>query len=252
MQKIVFPEGEDDRIKQASIKIKEFADVILLTKGSIDERLEEAKNLLKNNKADAVITGATHPTNKTIKLALNFKKGLISSFFLIDINNKRFLFADCAVNPNPNAEQLAEITLQTANSAKLFNITPRIAMLSYSTKGSAEGEIIEKIQKATEIVKKKTNLIIDGELQVDSALIPEVAKIKNSDIIKGDANILIFPDLNSGNISYKLIERFANTKAIGPILQNLTKPINDLSRGCKIENIIEIAKITINQLSQSL
>lgn len=248
-KRILFTEANDKRIIKATnlIKKKKLAEVILLKQGSIKSRLNRAVQLLTRNKIDGFISGATHPSALTIKAAFNFKKGLVTSFFLILHKNKKYLFADCAVIPNPTAPQLAEIVIQTARSAKLFDINPKIAMLSYSTKGSAKDGILKKIRKATSIIRKKTNLIIDGELQLDAALDAETAKRKNSRIIKGDANILIFPDLNSGNIGYKLVEKFGNVIAVGPILQNLSAPINDLSRSATIEEIYNVALITILQ-----
>ena len=248
-KRILFTECDDKRIKKAVnlIEKKKLAEIVLLKEGSIEEKLKTGVELLKSNKIDGIISGATHPSALTIKTAFNFKKGLVSSFFLILWKNKKYLFADCAVIPDPNYEQLAEIAIQTAESAKLFNIKPKIAMLSYSTKGSAKDGTLEKIRKATEIIKKKTDLIIDGELQLDAAIIPKIAKAKNSNIIKGDANILIFPDLNAGNIGYKLAERFGNAIAVGPILQNLSKPVNDLSRGASVEEIYNVALVTILQ-----
>ena len=245
-KRILFTEGDDKRVVKAANKLKKYAKVILLKDGSIGERLKKAVKLLKENKVDGIISGATHASRLTIKASFKFKKGLVSSFFLILWKNKKYLFADCAVIPNPNASQLAEIAIQTAKSAKLLGIKPRIAMLSYSTKKSAKDGTLSKIRKATEIIKKK-NLIIDGELQLDSAIIPDVAKRKKSKIIKGDTNVLIFPDLNSGNIGYKMTEIFGNAVAVGPILQNLKKPVNDLSRGATVEEIYNVGLITILQ-----
>ena len=245
-KKILFVEGYDERVIKAAGKLKKYAEVVLLKDGSVKERLRKAVKLLKCNKVDGIISGATHASSLTIKSAFKFKKGLVSSFFLILFKNKKYLFADCAVIPNPDYKQLAEIAVQTAESAKLLGINPKIAMLSYSTKGSAKDGTLSKIRKATEILKKK-NLIVDGELQLDSAIIPEIAKRKKSKIIKGDANVLIFPDLNSGNIGYKLAEIFGNAIAVGPILQNLSKPVNDLSRSATVEEIYNVGLITILQ-----
>lgn len=250
-KKIVLVEGGDERVKKAAkiIERKKIAKIVLLEEGDLDSRLEKAKELLQNNEVDGIISGATHSTVKTIRLALNFKKGLVSGAFLIVLKDKVYWFADAGVVPVPDEKQLAQIAIDSAKEFnKLTGIEPKVALLSFSTKGSAEHECLNKIRNAVNIAKGlDKNLIIDGELQVDAALIPEIAKRKNSNIIKGDANVLVFPDLNSGNISYKLVERLAKTQAIGPILQNLEKPVNDLSRGCSVQDIINLCAITVIQ-----
>ncbi|MEA3429637.1 MAG: phosphate acetyltransferase [Nanoarchaeota archaeon] len=225
--------------------------------------LEQAKELLKNpvyygtmmlkqGKADGLIYGASHPTTETIKPALQIiktKQGIASSYFLMIKEDKQLMYADCAFVVQPSSEELAKIAIQTAESAKSLNIEPKIAMLSFSTKGSAKHENVEKVSKATNIVKKeKPDLMIEGEIQLDTALVPEISKKKFPESqIKGNANILIFPDLNSGNIAYKITQRLAGFKAIGPIIQGLNKPVNDLSRGCSIEDIINVTIITCAQ-----
>ena len=164
--------------------------------------------------------------------------------------NGVFIFADCGLNINPNEQQLAQIAIQSAESFKqLIGNTPKIAMLSYSTVGSGSGESVDKVRQATQIVKQlKPDLIIEGETQLDAAIIPDVSLKKNpNSLIKGQANILIFPNLDAGNIGYKLVERFGNTHAFGPITQGLAKPINDLSRGCSIEDIVTTIAITSAQ-----
>ncbi len=160
-----------------------------------------------------------------------------------------FIFADCAVNPNPTAEQLAEIAYSSAETARsLCGMEPRVGMLSYSTKGSGgTHELIEKVVKATEIAKQRyPDLVIDGEFQADTALVPKVAKSKapGSDVA-GRVNVLIFPDLNAGNIGYKLVQRLAKAEAIGPILQGMAKPVNDLSRGCSVDDIVNVAAMCV-------
>ena len=250
-KKIILVESEDERVKDAAkiLERKKIAKVILLKEGGLDSRLEKAKEMLRNNEADGLISGATHPTSRTAKLAFNFKKGLVSGAFLMILKNKIMWFADSGIIPFPDEKQLAQIAVDSAKEFnKLTGIEPRVALLSFSTKGSAEHESLVKIRNAVKLAKKvNPNLIIDGELQVDSALIPEIANKKGSNIIKGDANVFIFPDLNSGNISYKLVERLAGAKAIGPILQNLKKPINDLSRGCSVQDIVNLCAITVVQ-----
>jgi phosphate acetyltransferase len=163
------------------------------------------------------------------------------------------VFADCAINPEPNAEQLADIAIASAETVKvLVGIEPRVAMLSFSTKGSAKHSMVDKVVEATKIAqKKRPNLLIDGELQADAALIPSIGERKapNSKIA-GKANVLIFPDLQSGNIAYKLVERLAKAEAIGPISQGMRKPVNDLSRGCSAEDIVNVVAITVLQAGQ--
>ncbi|MFA6369208.1 MAG: phosphate acetyltransferase [Candidatus Shapirobacteria bacterium] len=208
--------------------------------------------------ADGMVAGANHTTLETIRPALQIIKtapshNLVSSFFIMETNNSNIgeqgllFFADCGLNVNPNPEELSEIAIQTADSFKLLtNKTPLIAMLSYSTNGSAKGEFVDKIKTATTITRqKKPDLIIEGELQADAALVPRICNVKfPGNCIGGQANILIFPDLNSGNIAYKLVERIANANAYGPLTQGIKKPINDLSRGCSVQDIITTVAIT--------
>jgi len=204
--------------------------------------------------ADGLVAGAVGTTADTLIPALQIieKKQefhRVSSTFLMIRKKQSLFFADAAVNVNPSAAELAEIAIDTAETAKKFGIKPKVAMLSFSTKGSAEHELIDKVRKATQIVKKrKPNLIIDGEMQVDAAIVPKVCARKcPSCKIQGNANVLIFPDLQSANIAYKLVERLGGAKAIGPLLQGFAKPINDLSRGCSVEDIITMTAITVVQ-----
>lgn len=224
--------------------------------------IEKAHEILQDNtyfgtmlvqlgEADGLISGAVHSTADTVRPALQIIKThekfhKVSSFFFMLLNNKLLMFADCAVIINPDAKDLAGIAIDTVKSAKKFGIMPRIAMLSFSTKGSAKHPLVDKVREAVSIVKDKMpDLIIDGEMQVDAAIVPEVCskKCKNC-ALHGDANVLIFPDLQSGNIAYKLVERLAKANAIGPILQGLKKPVNDLSRGCSVEDVIDVTAIT--------
>ncbi len=210
--------------------------------------------------ADGMVAGAESPSSKVIRPALQIIKAkkqdeIVSSFMIFYGKNKIFrnrevIFgADVGLNVEPNAETLAQIAKQTANSFEKFsNQKAKVAFLSYSTKGSAEGKNLEKVKTATAIMAN-SNYLVDGEMQLDAAICPEIAKTKNSKLkIKGDANVLIFPDLNSGNICYKAIQYFGNNNAIGPILQNLNKPINDLSRGCCVRDIIIVSAITALQV----
>jgi len=198
--------------------------------------------------ADGMISGTTYSTAETVRPALQIIKTKkkfhkVSGVFFLILEKRLLLFADSAITINPNSHDLADIAIDTAETAKKFNIEPRIAMLSFSTHGSAKHPYIDKVKEATALIKeRRPDLIVEGEMQVDTALIPAIAKRKFPESkLQGNANILIFPDLQSGNIAYKLVERLAKAKAIGPILQGLKKPINDLSRGCSWQDIANIA-----------
>jgi phosphate acetyltransferase len=200
---------------------------------------------------DGMVSGTTYPTADTIRPALQIIKTKekfhkVSGLFFLVLENRLLLFADTAVTIDPNSHDLADIALDTAETARRFCLEPRVAMLSFSTAGSARHPKVDKVREATAIIKSRDpDLIVEGEMQVDAALVPEVAKKKfPKSMLKGDANILIFPDLNAGNIAYKLVERLAKAKAIGPILQGLKKPINDLSRGCSYRDIVNLAAFT--------
>jgi phosphate acetyltransferase len=217
--------------------------------------------MIKQNDADGLVSGAIHSTADTLRPALQIIKtapgtSLVSSFFIMVIpdceygQNGVFLFSDCGLNENPNAEQLSEIAISSAHTMKnLLGITPIVAMLSYSTYGSANSELTQKVVQATALAKQKApDLLIDGEMQVDAALVASTAKLKApNSAVAGQANVLIFPDLNAGNIGYKLTERLAKAQAYGPVTQGLAKPINDLSRGCKAEDIIGVVAMTAVQ-----
>ena len=220
--------------------------------------------MVKLNQADGLVSGAIHSTADTLRPALQILKTapgtkLVSSFFIMIASGSHFgehgllMYADCGLNENPNAEQLSEIAVSSAKTLKnILGITPRVAMLSYSTYGSARSELTEKVIEAVSLAKQKApDILIDGELQVDAALVPDIAKLKApNSLLAGTANILIFPDLNSGNIAYKLTERLARAEAYGPITQGLAKPVNDLSRGCKAEDIVGVVAITSVQAQQ--
>lgn len=210
-----------------------------------------ATMILENNEVDGLVSGITHTTADTIRPALQIiktapKNSIISSAFFMLTSNKVLIYADCAINISPNPEQLAEIAIQSSNLAKLFKIKPKIAMISYSTGNSGKGKEVEKVAQATKIVKSiKPDLIIDGPIQYDAATVPKIALLKsNCSTLLGEANIIIFPDLNTGNTTYKAVQHTSNIISIGPILQGIRKPVNDLSRGASIKDIVYTILVT--------
>ncbi len=201
--------------------------------------------------ADGMVTGTTYSTADSIRPALQIIKTeerfhKVSGIFFMILEKRLLLFADAAITINPNSHDLVDIAEDTAETAKKFGIEPRIAMLSFSTKGSADHPVVDKVQEAVAMLKDKyPDLVVDGEMQVDAALVPKVAAKKcPTSPIQGDANVLIFPNLESANIAYKLVERLAKARAIGPLLQGLKKPINDLSRGCHYKDIVNVTAFT--------
>jgi len=217
--------------------------------------------MVKRGEADGMAGGACHSTGDMLRPGMQLIKAapgistVSSCFFMMLPKGSKFgeilVFGDCAVIPNPMPQQLADIAIASAESAKkLAGLTPKVALLSFSTKGSAKGSAVDKVTAALEIAKHAApELCIDGELQADAALVSAIASLKApQSIVAGKANVLIFPDLQSGNIAYKLVERLAGAKAIGPICQGFAKPLNDLSRGCSVEDIITVVAITAMQV----
>ena len=253
-------------------KRKQYAEIMVEIRKSKGLTLEEALEslndplvfgplMIKAGDADGEIAGAINATGDVLRPALQYVKTLpgvsvVSGVFFMLFKNKEIgdngilVFADCAVMPDPDERQLAEIAVTSAKTAKaIANIEPRIAMLSFSTKGSAKHPLVNKVANATQIAREMApELLIDGEMQLDAALVEEVGQLKSpGSKVAGKANILVFPGLESANIGYKLVQRLAGAEAIGPILQGMAAPINDLSRGCSVSDIVNMVAITANQ-----
>ncbi|SDQ12380.1 phosphotransacetylase [Virgibacillus subterraneus] len=249
---------------------KDFAEFDLMVETFVERRkgkvtAEQARETLLDanyfgtmlvymNQADGLVSGATHSTADTVRPALQIiktKDGIkkTSGVFIMVRNDEKYVFADCAININPDSQDLAEIAVESAVTAELFNVDPRIAMLSFSTKGSAQSEETDKVVDALNLAKEKNpSLVIDGEFQFDAAFVPSVASKKAPDsVLKGDANVFIFPSLEAGNIGYKIAQRLGEFEAVGPVLQGLNKPVNDLSRGCSADDVYKLAIITAAQ-----
>ena len=224
-----------------------------------------ATMMIKKGAADGMVAGAINSTGNTIRPALQIIKtapgiSIVSSCFLMEVPDKSYgdngvlVFGDCAICINPSAEELAAIAAASAATGKaLAGIDPRIAMLSFSTKGSAKHELVDKVVEATNILKEAhPELNVDGELQADAALVESVGQLKSpGSSVAGKANVLIFPDIQAGNIGYKLVQRLAGAEAIGPICQGLAKPVNDLSRGCSVSDIVSVVAMTAVQAQQA-
>ncbi|MBN2566491.1 phosphate acetyltransferase [Candidatus Woesearchaeota archaeon] len=235
-------------------------------KGMTEEQAKEAVKdpghfgtmMVHLGDADGLVSGSTHSTADTVRPALQIirtkEQGRkVSGLFLMVLPERTLLFNDCAVIPDPTEDDLADMAIDSAAAAAAFGIRPRVAMLSFSTAGSAQHPLVDKVKNATAKAQGKApELEIDGELQADAALIASIRKSKYPACrLSGDANVFIFPDLNSGNIAYKLVERLAGAKAVGPILLGLKKPVNDLSRGCSVQDIVDLVAITATQAQQA-
>jgi phosphate acetyltransferase len=213
--------------------------------------------MVYKGQADGMVSGAAHTTQHTIRPALQFVKTrpgftIVSSVFFMCLDDRVLVYGDCAVNPNPTAEQLSEIAIASADTARAFGIEPRVALLSYSSGESGQGEEVEKVRLATRLAQeKRPDLELEGPIQYDAAVDAEVARQKMPDSkVAGRATVLIFPDLNTGNNTYKAVQRETGAIAIGPILQGLNKPVNDLSRGCSVQDVINTIVITAIQAQE--
>lgn len=261
-----------------SVKYNEYVNLLYELRKNKGMTIEQAKELVKNpvyygmlmlkdenNEADGLVSGAAHSTADTLRPALQILKTapgtkLVSAFFVMVVpnceygQNGTFIFGDSGLNENPDSEALSEIAISSSKSFKqLVQKEPKVAMLSYSTYGSAKSELTQKVIDATKIVKEKEqDLIVDGELQLDSAIIPEIAQMKApGSPLKGEANVLVFPDLNAGNIGYKLVQRLGKAEAYGPLCQGISRPVNDLSRGCNSKDIAGVVAITAVQAQEN-
>lgn len=281
------PEKIDEKAKENTINLEGVKVINPLTSEKLSKysndlyelrknkgmTLDGAKDILKKNTryfatmmvkegdADGFVSGAANPTSDTLRPALQILKTapgtkLVSAFFVMVSPDKElgengtFIFGDCGLNEYPDSDALSEIAISSSKSfTELVDAKPKVAMLSYSTLGSAHSPLTEKVVEATKLLKEKApELDCDGELQLDAAIIPEVAKLKAPDSkVAGHANVLIFPDLDAGNIGYKLTQRFGHAEAYGPLLQGIAKPVNDLSRGCSVEDIVGVVAITCVQ-----
>ena len=263
--RVVFPEGDNHIIQQAARALEESGAVQPVLLDGKEDAISRGATMLTSGEADVMVAGIDHPTKDVLRAGLKIV-GLApdiryaSSFFVIDIPQFQggeqglLLFADCGMNIQPNAEQLAAIAVASAGSAASLGWEPRVAMLSYSTKGSAGGDSVELVTQALQLVRaERPDILIDGELQLDAAIVPAIGQKKSPDSpVAGQANVLVFPDLDSGNIAYKLAEHLAGGHAYGPILQGFARPISDLSRGSSVDDVIGATLITASMARGAL
>lgn len=264
--RIIDPEDFDEKEKYAET-LYEIRRHKGLTKEEARKLVENplylATLLIKSGVADGEVAGAMNATGDVLRPAFQIVKTLpgisiVSGAFIMILKDRRWgedgiiVFADCAVHPDPNAKELAEIAVMTARTARaIAGLEPRVAMLSFSTKGSAKHPLVDKVAEATRLAKKADpSLLIDGEMQADAAIVESIGKSKApGSPIAGKANVLVFPSLEVGNIAYKLVQRLAGSEAVGPVLQGMAAPINDLSRGCSVDDIVNLVAITATQAS---
>lgn len=249
-----YPEDKQQEMHDALLKRRQGKN----TPSEVDQMLTDvsyfATMLVYLGKVDGMVSGAIHSTGDTVRPALQIiktKPGVkrISGAFIMQKGDQRYVFADCAINIELDASTMAEVAIESAHTAQLFDIDPTVAMLSFSTKGSAKGEMVTKVQEATKLVHEQApDLAVDGELQFDAAMVPAVGQLKAPDsTVAGHANVFIFPSLEAGNIGYKIAQRLGGFTAVGPILQGLNAPIADLSRGASVDDIYQVAIITAAQ-----
>jgi len=251
--------GKQDKYAQDYYELRKLKGITPEdAKKVLEDPLYYAAMMARNGGIDGFVAGASHTTPDVARAAIQClgtdpKINLASSCFVMSVpdcsygEQGAFIFADCGIVPEPNARQLAAIAVSNAELAKkVFGISPRVALLSYSTKGSAKGRLVDKILEALALAKEMMpGLLIDGELQADAAIVPEVAEIKYpNSLLGGKANVLIFPGLEAGNIGYKLVQRLAKARAIGPLIVGLNRPCSDLSRGCSVEDIVDCVAVT--------
>jgi len=261
---LLFGRGMLDKVKQEEYaqryyELRQFKGISLDDARKIlEDPLYYAAMMTRNGDTDGFVAGASHTTPDVARAAIQClgvdeRINIASSCFIMSVpdclygEEGAFIFADCGIVPEPNSRQLASIAISNAELAqKVLGITPKVALLSYSTKGSAKGRVIDKTLEVLVLAKQmQPDLLIDGELQVDAAIVPEVAEIKYpNSLLAGEANVLIFPNLEAGNIGYKLVQRLAKARAIGPIIVGLNKPCSDLSRGCLTEDIVDCVAVT--------